>query len=76
MNARKKKSGTFFGTFVIIVVLPLLLINIWACWKILKVAEVLEVPLLGSVHNGPMQLAGLLLTNCIIIILLAAATEK
>ena len=78
MNAKRKrkKAGNFFGVFVGIVILPLLLANIWAGWKILKVAEALEIPLLGSVHNGPMQLAALLLINCVVITLLAAAKEK
>ncbi len=78
MNAKRKQknSGSFFGAFAAIIILPLLLVNIWAGWKILKVAEVLEIPLLGSVHNGPMQLAALLLINCVVITLLAAAKEK
>ena len=73
---KRKKANNAFGTFVIIIILPLLLVNIWAGWKILRVAEALEIPLLGSVHNGPMQLAGLLLINCVVITLLAAAKEK
>jgi hypothetical protein len=73
---KKKKRNNFFGAFIVVIILPLLLVNIWAGWKILKVAEALEIPLLGSVHNGPMQLAGLLLINCVVITLLAAAKEK
>lgn len=78
MNAKrkKKKAANFFGTFVVVIVLALLLCNIWVGWKILKVAEALDIPLLGSVHNGPIQLAALLLINCIVITLLAVAKEK
>ncbi|MFA6714944.1 MAG: hypothetical protein WCS27_06170 [Victivallaceae bacterium] len=78
MSAKKKqnKTDSFRGTFIVIIVLPLLLANIWAGWKIMQIAEMLKIPLLGSVHNGPAQLAGLLLVNCIVIVLLTAANEK
>jgi regulator of protease activity HflC (stomatin/prohibitin superfamily) len=78
MSAKRKqtKVNGFWGMFIIIVVLPVLLVNIWAGWKIIKIAKFLEVPLLGSVHQGPAQLAGLLLINCIVIVLLTAAREK
>ncbi len=78
MNAKRKtkQKNNPFETFVAVIILALLLANIWAGWKILKVAEALDIPLLGSVHDGPMQLAGLLLINCIIITLLAATKGK
>jgi hypothetical protein len=75
MAKRKHKKNTF-GTFIAIIVLPLLLINIWAGWRILKIAKSLEIPLLGSVDDGPMQLAVLLFINCVIIALLAITREK
>lgn len=73
MNARKKpkKASSSFETFVVIMVIPLLLVNVWVGWKILKIADALKIPILGSVHDAPMQLAGLLLVNCIVIALLA-----
>lgn len=78
MNAKKKqkKADNFWGTFVVMIVLPVLLVNIWAGWKIMKIAKFLEIPLIGSVHNGPAQLAALLLINCVVIVLLTAAREK
>ncbi|MDD5597188.1 MAG: hypothetical protein PHV82_04545 [Victivallaceae bacterium] len=78
MSAKKKqkKTDSFRGTFIVIIVLPVLLANLLAGWKIMQVAEMLKIPLLGSVHNGPVQLAGLLLINCAVIVLLTAANEK
>jgi len=73
---KKKKKGDVFGTFIVIIVLPLLLINIWAGWRIFRIAEALEIPLLGSVHDGPIQLASLLLINCVVITLLTVVKEK
>lgn len=73
---KAKKTNSLWGTFVIIIVLPVLLADLWAGWKIIRIAKFLEVPLLGSVHNGPAQLAGLLLINCLVIVLLTAAKEK
>jgi hypothetical protein len=69
MNARKKTKSPL-ETFFIIIVLPLLLVNIWAIWRILQLAKALEIPMFGSVHAGPTQLAGLLLVNIVIIVLL------
>lgn len=78
MSAKKKskKTNSSSGTFVAIIILPLLLANIWAGWRILKIAKALEIPLLGSVDDGPMQLATLLFINCVVIALLAALREK
>ena len=78
MNAKKKskKTAGSFGTFIAIIVLPLLLVNIWVGWRILKIAKVLEIPLLGSVDDGPMQLATLLFINCVTIALLAVVRGK
>lgn len=78
MSAKRKskKTASSFGTFIAIIVLPLLLVNIWAGWRILKIAKALEIPLLGSVDDGPMQLATLLFINCVVIALLAALREK
>ncbi len=78
MNAKKKskKTGGSLKTFTVIIVLALLLANIWAGWRILKLAKALEIPLLGSVDNGPTQLATLLFVNCVVIALLAVIKEK
>jgi len=78
MNAKKKskKTASSFGTFIAIIVLPLLLVNIWVGWRILKIAKALEIPLLGSVDDGPMQLATLLFINCVTIALLAVVRGK
>lgn len=78
MSAKKKskKTGGSSGAFVAIIVLPLLLANIWAGWRILKLAKALEIPLLGSVDDGPMQLATLLFINCIAIALLVVVRKK
>jgi len=78
MSAKKKskKANGSFGTLAVIIVLPLLLVNIWAGWRILKLAKALEIPLLGSVDDGPMQLATLLFINCVVIALLVVARDK
>jgi len=77
MNAkRKKKKNSSFGTFIVIIILPLMLVNIWAGWKILRIAEALKIPLLGSVDDGPAQLAILLFANCVVIALLAIIKNK
>lgn len=72
---RKKNSG-LNEAFVAIVVLPLLLVNIYAGWRILKIAEALEIPIFGTVHGAPMQLAGLLFVNGVVITLLAVIKGK
>jgi hypothetical protein len=76
MARKKKKKTNNVGTIIVVIVLPLLLVNIWAGWKIFRVAEALEIPLLGSVHDGPIQLAALLLINSIVITLLTVLREK
>jgi len=77
MNAkRKKKKNSSFGTFIVIIILPLMIVNIWAGWKILRIAEALKIPLLGSVDDGPKQLAILLFANCVVIALLAIIKDK
>ena len=79
MAARKKrktKNTNGIDSFIVIMVLAIFLANIWAGWKILKIADVLEIPIIGSVHNGPLQLAGLLLANSIIICILSITRGK
>lgn len=77
MNAKKKKKkDNLFGAFIVIIILPLLLVNIFAGWKVLKVAESLEIPLLGSVDDGPAQLAALLFINCMVLTLLTISRRK
>ena len=76
MARRKKKKKNNTGTFIAVIVLPLLLVNIWVGWKIFRVAEALEIPLLGSAHDGPIQLAALLLINSVVITLLTVLREK
>ncbi|MDD5699274.1 MAG: hypothetical protein PHH77_11720 [Victivallaceae bacterium] len=78
MNAKRKRKNAAgsTGTVVLIIVLPLLLANIWAGWKILRMAECLKLPLLGAVNDGPLQLGGLLLANCIALTLLAIINGK
>jgi hypothetical protein len=78
MSAKKKskKANSSFKGFAVIIVLLLLLANIWAGWRILKLAKALEIPLLGSVDDGPMQLATLLFINCVVIVLLIVVKEK
>lgn len=73
---KKKKADNVFGTFILIIILPLLLVNIWAGWRVFRIAEALDIPLFGPVHDGPIQLASLLLINCIVITLLTVAKEK
>jgi regulator of protease activity HflC (stomatin/prohibitin superfamily) len=61
---KKKKSGNSgFRSLLCLVVLPLMAANLYASWKVFKVAEWMEVPVFGSFHNGPAQLASLLLIN-------------
>ena len=77
MNAKKKKKkDNLFGAFIVIIILPLLLVNIFAGWKVLKVAKSLEIPLLGSVDDGPGQLATLLFINCVVLALLTVSKRK
>jgi len=73
---KQKKTNNAFGTFVLIIVLPVLLINIWAGWKILNLADVLQIPLIGSVDDGPRQVAALLFINCGVVALLAMTKRK
>lgn len=73
---KSKKSGGFFEFFIILVVFPLLLVNVWVGWKVIKIAKLLEVPIFGSVNDGPIQLAGLLMANCIIIVMLSILKGK
>lgn len=78
MSAKRKskKANSSFKGVVVIIVLSLLLANIWAGWRILRLAKALEIPLLGSVDDGPAQLAALLFINCVVIALLAVVKEK
>lgn len=73
MNAKRKRKNAagITGTLIPAIVLPVLLADIWAGWKILRLAELIRLPLLGPVDAGPLQLAGLLLGNCIALTLLA-----
>ena len=73
---RKAKSTSNIDSFVVIIVLAVFIANIWAGWKILKIADVLEIPIIGSVHNGPLQLAGLLLANSVVICILSITRSK
>jgi hypothetical protein len=49
--------------------------NLYASWKVFKVAEWLEVPVFGSFHNRPAQLASLLLINTGLLAVLAIIKE-
>jgi hypothetical protein len=79
MTARKKrntKNTNGIDSFIVIMVLAVFCANIWAGWRILKIADILEIPIIGPVHNGPFQLAGLLLANSIIICILSITRGK
>ncbi|MDD5727178.1 MAG: hypothetical protein PHV59_01320 [Victivallales bacterium] len=75
-KTRRKNTDNPFASVFMIAVLAVLLANVWAGWKILKIADVLEIPLFGPVHQGPAQLAALLLINCIVISLLVVSRKN
>lgn len=56
----RKSSG---NSIVMLAVFSLAAANLFAAWRIFQLAQLLEIPLIGSLHGGPEQLAILLLVN-------------
>ena len=73
---KKRKGSSFYAGFAGLVIVPLLLVNLYAAWKINQIAEWVEVPLFGSFYSGPAQLTTLLLLNCGVVLLLLIFHES
>ncbi len=73
---KKKKTNPISDGLAWFIILPLLGANIYAGLKIARMAKKLELPIYGTLNNGPSQLSLLLLANCVVIALLAVVKIK
>lgn len=54
---------------LIITIAPLLLVNGYSLWRLNRIADSLDLPLLGSFSDGFAQIAMIILINSIVIML-------
>ena len=70
MTAKRRKKGSGYSVFVGFVVVPLLVINLFAIWKLSQVTGWADFPLFGSMLGGLAQLMIILIINSVAIAML------
>ncbi|MFA6104507.1 MAG: hypothetical protein WCV67_20050 [Victivallaceae bacterium] len=70
MTAKRRKKGSGYSVFVGFVVVPLLVINLFAIWKLSQVTGWADFPLFGSMLGGLAQLMIVLIVNSVAIAML------
>jgi hypothetical protein len=67
-KSRKKKAS---ASLTPVIIFPLLAVNAYCLWQLNKVANMLDIPLIGSWFDSITQISTIIMINSAVIILLA-----
>jgi hypothetical protein len=70
------RSQSRHHKLLVLAILPLLAVNGYCLWRLNRIADTLDLPLLGSFSDGFAQIAMIILINSIVIMFLLAIRKR